>query len=157
MRVTYGGRLTLSNGYIQGDLNSHGLAIGGSFAADGVAGGEVGTYTNFGVRGVGASAAIAVRKGGILNVTGAMWGNGNALQGTQCKEGGRIAVQALIVPTLASTGQELEIQGAATCATVVAQVPAAAAALINWVQWAAAPFNRNAMDYIAGSVVADAA
>jgi hypothetical protein len=58
------------------------------------------------------------------------------------------AVPSQSVPTAAA---------AATCATVVAQVPAAAAALVSWANWAAAPFTRNAMDYIAGSVVADAA
>ena len=161
MRCSSGGRLLLSNGYIQGAAGSSGLAIAGPFASDGIPGGVVGA-SNFGVRGVTATAAIEVRKGGLLNVTGALWGSGNTGKGTTVLEGGRCSVLSTVTPTLASVGQELELDGQATAipALVGGLVVPVAAALTTWAQWAAAPFTRNVVGYQAtnqNSQITDAA
>ena len=140
LRVTYGGRMTCANGFIQSDAASSGLAISADNSVDGVGGGFV-LASNFGVRGVGTTAAIQVRKGGILNVTGALWGSGNALTGVQVIEGGHVFVRSTITPTLASTGQELVVGTLAAPAT--------------WVAWVAA--GRNAADASVNSDVLDAA
>lgn len=140
LRVTYGGRMTCANGYIQSDAVTSGLAISGTFAVDGVGGGFV-LASNFGVRGVGTSAAIQVRKGGKLNVIGPLWGAGNATIGTQVVEGGQMYVLSTQTPTLAAAITELAIGTIATPAT--------------WPAWVAA--GRNAADASVNSAVLDAA
>lgn len=80
------------------------------------------------------------------------------LKGTRALSGGRISVKTGIIPTLASVGQELELENAATAnaapplATGVIPV---AAALINWAQWNAAPFTRNVLSYMTGAAILD--
>jgi len=140
MRVTYGGRMTCANGFLQSDAATGGLAISADNSVDGVGGGFV-LASNFGVRGVGTTAAVQVRKGGILNVTGTLWGSGNTLTGVQVVEGGNVYVRSTVTPTLASTGQELVIGTLGAPAT--------------WVAWVAA--GRNASDALVDAHVLDAA
>jgi hypothetical protein len=135
------------------------VAVAAAFASDGFTGGAA-LASNWGVRGVGASAAIQVRKGGILNVTGTLWGAGNGLVGTDVREGGRVAVLAAITPTLASVGQELQLEGAATAngpPPLATGVIPAATALTTWVQWTGGAFVRNVMSYFTGSAISNAA
>lgn len=163
-RVTSGGRIIFANTLIQGDAtSSSGLVVDGTFATDGIPGG-VATVTNLGIMDTNGGAslgAVEVRKGGLLNVTGALWGAGNALKGTVVKENGHVYVQAAVTPTLAAVGQELELEGAATAfpdfrASAGAVLPALAA-LINWNQWAGLPFSRNVVGSQSGSTISDAA
>jgi len=147
IRVVMGGRLALRDCVFQGQ------GVHCPTVADTQGGGML-TLRNVAIFD-SATIAVDITRGGVGYIHDVLWGANNALQGTAVRGGGRLFVKTGIVPTLASTGQELEIENAATCATVVAQLPAAAAALINWAQWNAAPFARDAMSYLSGASVSN--
>lgn len=98
--------------------------------------------------------AVDSHDGGQIEVNGTIYGTGSAL-GSRARENGNIRVFFTITPTLASVGQELQLEFGATAIPELvagAAVPAASA-LTSWALWAAAPFTRNVMSYRTGSVI----
>jgi len=135
-----------------------GLAVGSP--NDSLAGGFIAINTNVGIMDTGTGAAINVKRGGQLEVFDTLWGSGNLGKGTVVRDRGRVFVHANVTPTLASTGQELELEGSATAVQCVAQVPGTVAVpLVSWADWAAAivagvsGFAGNVLDYASGSTI----
>lgn len=152
VRVTSGGRLALGNSMFQGQ------GVSMPLDADTTSGGVV-SFNNVAIWD-SATDAVMVQRQGTAYIRGALWGSGNALKGVRARSGGRINVKTGITPTLASTGQELELENAATASAApplgTGVIPVAVA-LTTWVQWAAAPFTRNVMSYLTDSAVIDSA
>ncbi len=69
------------------------------------------------------SAAIDVHDGGFLQINGTLYGAGNAGKGTRVREGGKVFVLSSVTPTLAATGQELELEATTTAIPTVAGAP----------------------------------
>lgn len=102
--------------------------------------------------------ALESTTGALVNIFGTLYGDAsNAGKGTKAHGGGRIFVAANIVPTLGATGQELELENAATANPTALGVPAAAVALTSWNganPWTGAlTFNRSAVSYTSGACV----
>ena len=98
---------------------------------------------------------------GLISITGTLYGDAsNAGKGTRARSGGGIFVAPNVTPTLASTGQELELEAAATANPTTAGVPVAAVGLTSWNganAWTnALTFNRKAVSYTSGACVTDA-
>lgn len=88
-----------------------------------------------------ASVGIRVEKNGMISIEGTLYGSGHATIGTRVKDGGHVYVLAGVTPTMASTGQELQIDS-------TAQGP------ITWASWNAA-YGRRVFDATTGSSVQD--
>jgi hypothetical protein len=97
-------------------------------------------------------AGVIVSNGGRLdvpNTPGALYGDGNVGVGLLVGDGGVCQINT-ITPTITGTVQEIALDGQATCVpplTAADLAVPAAAALATWAQWAAAPFNRVAVNY----------
>lgn len=103
-------------------------------------------------------AALDVHDGGQCEVQGTLYGDAsNAGKGTRARDGGNIRVLSNVTPTLTSTGQELELESAATANPTAAGVPAVAVGLTTWAganNWNnAATFNRFAVSYTTGASI----
>jgi hypothetical protein len=110
--------------------------------------GTVGIYKS-------STTALDVHNGGQCDVGAALFGdNSNAGKGTRVRDGGQIRVITAITPTLAATGQELELENAGSANPTSAGIPQAAQALTTWATWAGGTFNRSAMSYTSGACIA---
>jgi hypothetical protein len=157
IRCQYAGVLTISNCIIQGQVTGKGIACSQQ-GSDFTGGGYV-RITDLGIYDTGSGPAVWVTRGGSIEIASStnnfgLYGSNNAT-GTQVIEGGRVFVQTGLTPTLAATGTELQIDALANAIPALtggAGVPAASA-LATWVNWNAAPFSRNVVNYTNGSSI----
>lgn len=102
-----------------------------------------------------ATTAVKVTRGGVIFVTGTLYGPdpGGASVGADVRENGHVYVNAANTPTLtAATELLFENAGTANAAPPLATgVIPAAAALTTWATWAGATFNRNVLSYSTGA------
>lgn len=97
-------------------------------------------------------AAVAVHNHGFVTVTNTLYGANNPALGTMVKEGGHMTIYTGYLPTLASVGQELELEGATTANPLSSGIPTTAVSLLNWSTWSAT-FGRNVMSYTSGASI----
>lgn len=158
--VTFYGGIALGNlsfgrtGYVafDGFISYKTLTIGATLVGDS----WVGAQIVAGGRGLGVfnatGAGVVVTKGGRLNIPNqvhSLYGDGNVGVGLLVGDGGVVQIDT-ITPTIVGTVQEIALDGQATCVpplTAADLAVPAAAALATWAQWAAAPFNRVAVNY----------
>jgi len=156
VRVTFGARCGMINSIFQGhgvhNVNAADSQVGGQWSVN-----NVGFFDC-------AEAALVTQRQGQGFVRGALWGSGNATQGVQVRSGGRVSVKTGITPTLASIGQELELENIATGIQCIAGIPTAPAVpLASWANWNAAVvpgvsgFARNVVSYLTGASIIDSA
>lgn len=156
-RSQHGGHLVLLDVLLQGNAGA-GNTSGGLSAGspnENSAGGLIVITGNVGIMDTGNDNALTSKRAGIIEIFGTLWGAGNLLKGTVVRDCGRVFVKTNIAPTLTSTGQELELEGAATAIpplTAGLVVPLASA-LTTWAQQQAVPFSGNVLDYASGSTI----
>lgn len=132
----------------QGTISYAAVTIGGTGTQDNGNGPSLEINTGgLGIFNV-AGTALAVRHGGRIGATGAIYGDGNTV-GCQVEDGGIMQLTEALTPTITGV-TEIQIDGQATVVPPLVAgdlaVPAASA-LTTWAQWAAAPFNRVAVNY----------
>lgn len=159
------GKIVATDSHIEGGYVRVGCAANSTRAFGGTAGTTLhqGFFNVTGTRGFGVfnaptgRAGVSLRRWGVANINGALYGSGNATFGVDVSEGGKMGILSTVTPTITGGTQDLQLDGRDThmpdlFASAGGSLPAASS-LTTWAHYTGSPFSRNVVSTKTGAAI----